>query len=112
MPVAGSSSRNVAQPLVRQNGRPAAFAAEARRRSRRMELARPAYVAAAERDIIWFGISLLSGTAGGSGLGSALVSIRCTTPEIGGGAVQVVRAACRERPLSRRSTGAVAGDRL
>jgi hypothetical protein len=62
MPVDWSSLRKLAQPLVRQNGRPSAeWAAVARRRNRRMELARPAYVAVAERDIICVVTSILSG---------------------------------------------------
>jgi len=40
--------------LVRQNGREGDWAATARRRRRRMELARPAYVEVAERDIMGF----------------------------------------------------------
>jgi hypothetical protein len=53
MRVDGSSSRKLGQPLVRQKGRPSAvWAAVARRRNRRMELARPAYVAVALRDIM------------------------------------------------------------
>ena len=51
-PDVGSTSRKLAQPLVRQNGREGDWAATARRRRRRMELARPAYVEVAERDII------------------------------------------------------------
>jgi hypothetical protein len=46
-----STSRKLAQPFVRQKGA-SVWAAAARRRSRRMELARPAYVAVAVRDII------------------------------------------------------------
>ena len=41
-PVTGSTSRKLGQPFVRQNGRPLACAVLERRRSRRMELARPA----------------------------------------------------------------------
>src|SRR6188472_2621313 len=53
-PDVGSTSRKLAQPLVRQNGREGDWAATARRRRRRMELARPAYVEVAERDIMGF----------------------------------------------------------
>jgi hypothetical protein len=54
-PAVGSTSRKLAQPFVRQKGW-MGCAEAARRRSRRMELARPAYVAAAVRDIMvcWF----------------------------------------------------------
>lgn len=50
-----STSRKLAQPFVRQKGR-VGWAAAARRRRRRMEVARPAYVAAAFLDIMvgWF----------------------------------------------------------
>jgi hypothetical protein len=51
-PVAGSSSRKLVQPLVRQYVRDATEAALARRRSRRMVLARPAKVVVAVRDIM------------------------------------------------------------
>jgi hypothetical protein len=53
MPVEASTSRKLAQPFVLQNGRRLdAEAAEARRRSRRMELARPARAEVVERDIM------------------------------------------------------------
>ena len=87
IPVAGSTSRSVAQPFVRQNGRSvAAWAAVARRRSRRMELARPAYVAAAERDIIRVVFSSLSALPAVRAWAVPLF-IRYTTPVYGGGAV-------------------------
>lgn len=53
MPVEASVSRKLAQPFVLQNGRRLdADAADARRRSRRMELARPARAEVVERDIM------------------------------------------------------------
>jgi hypothetical protein len=61
MPVDRSTSRKLGQPLVRQKGRPSALAAVARRRNRRMELARPAYVAVAVRDIMVCSFLVLSG---------------------------------------------------
>src|SRR6187402_3310031 len=57
-PVAGSTSRKLAQPFVRQYGRVEAFAWMARRRSRRMELARPTVVEVAERDNMWEWVTL------------------------------------------------------
>jgi hypothetical protein len=51
-PVVGSTSRKLGQPLVPQKRREPLFAAEVRRRMRRMELARPAKVVVAERDIM------------------------------------------------------------
>ena len=72
MPVDWSRSRKLAQPFVRQKGRPSAvLAAVARRRNRRMELARPAYVAVAVRDIM--GVLVLRSfwrASGGLSLGS------------------------------------------
>jgi hypothetical protein len=53
IPDVASTSRKLAHPFVRQKGREEDCAATARRRSRRMELARPAYVEVAERDIMW-----------------------------------------------------------
>ena len=54
IPVPGSLSRKLAQPLVRQNVRPAAVDWVDRRRSRRMELERPAKVEVAVRVImVW-----------------------------------------------------------
>jgi len=52
IPVAGSISRKLVQPLVWQYGRYAAEAAVARRRRRRMVLARPAKVVVAVRVIM------------------------------------------------------------
>ncbi len=65
-----STSRKLAQPFVRQKGE-LGWAAAARRRSRRMDVARPAYVAVAVRDIIecsFFGTFWRA--TGGVGLGS------------------------------------------
>ena len=76
-----------------------------------MELARPAYVAAAERDIIRV-VFFAFRTAGGLGLGSALVSSATRRPCMGAER-WVVRASCRrERPVVEALTGAVAADRL
>jgi hypothetical protein len=47
-----STSRKLGHPFVRQKGRKGVCAAAARRRRRRIEVARPAYVEVAERDII------------------------------------------------------------
>jgi hypothetical protein len=58
--VVASTSRKLAQPFVRQKGW-VGWAAAARRRSRRMELARPAYVAVEVRDIIECCSFVLSG---------------------------------------------------
>ena len=55
IPVSGSVSRKLAQPLVRQNARPAAVDWLDRRRIRRMELERPAKVVVAERVIMVIG---------------------------------------------------------
>ena len=55
IPVSGSVSRKLAQPLVRQNARPAAVDWLDRRRIRRMELERPARVVVAERVIMVLG---------------------------------------------------------
>lgn len=108
----GSTSRKLAQPFVRQNGRPAAvLAAVARRRNRRMELARPMEFAVAVRDIMMIWISVLSGAPQAvSGLGGNPGLVRIPARD-GGGCGVVVRAEYRERPLSRRSTGAVAAGR-
>jgi hypothetical protein len=51
-PVAGSSSRRLAQPLVPQKRRLAAFAEWERRRIRRMAEARPVTDDVADRDIM------------------------------------------------------------
>jgi hypothetical protein len=59
--VIGSSSRKLAQPLVRQNDRDAACATLARRRSRRMVLARPAKLAVADLVIMVMVSRVLSG---------------------------------------------------
>jgi hypothetical protein len=61
IPLVGSTSRKLGQPFVRQNGRPVELEAVARRRSRRMELARPTYDAVTVRDIMWFLFFVLSG---------------------------------------------------
>jgi len=113
IPVAGSTSRRLAQPFVRQKGRPVElWAADARRRIRRIELARPAYVAAAERDIIGVLFFVLSGAPQAVWAWAAILLFTASrNPSFGADAVLVVRAAYRERPLSRRSTGAVAADR-
>lgn len=60
IPLLGSTSRKLAHPLVRQNVRPAAVDWVERRRSRRMELDRPAKVEVAERVIMVFGTRELS----------------------------------------------------
>jgi hypothetical protein len=60
-PVVGSTSRKLGQPLVPQKRREPPLAAEVRRRMRRMELARPAKVVVAERDIMEWILVLLSG---------------------------------------------------
>jgi hypothetical protein len=52
MPDAWSTFRKLAQPFVRQNGRELVGWVVARRRSRRIELARPANAVVAVRDII------------------------------------------------------------
>jgi hypothetical protein len=51
-PVVGSTSRKLGQPFVPQKMRPPVLADEVRRRIRRMELARPAKVVVADRDIM------------------------------------------------------------
>lgn len=59
-PVAGSTSRKLAQPLVRQNSRVSVAAPTAdieRRRMRRMELARPTTAEVVERVIMGTGIA-------------------------------------------------------
>ncbi len=60
IPVVGSTSRKLGQPLVLQKRRPG-FAADARRRMRRMELARPTTVEVVERDIMVWVLVVLSG---------------------------------------------------
>ena len=60
-PVVGSTSRKLGQPLVPQKRREPLMAAEVRRRMRRMELARPAKLVVAERDIMVWILVLLSG---------------------------------------------------
>ena len=60
-PVVGSTSRKLGQPLVPQKRREPLVAAEVRRRMRRMELARPAKLVVAERDIMIRILVLLSG---------------------------------------------------
>jgi hypothetical protein len=60
-PVVGSTSRKLGQPLVPQKRREPLVAAEVRRRMRRMELARPAKLVVAERDIMIWILVLLSG---------------------------------------------------
>jgi hypothetical protein len=71
MPVDWSRSRKLAQPFVRQKGRPSAvLAAVARRRNRRMELWRPAYVAVAVRDIMVLVLRSFWRASGGLSLGS------------------------------------------
>jgi hypothetical protein len=60
-PVFGSTSRKLGQPLVPQKRREPLVAADVRRRMRRMELARPAKVVVAERDIMVWILVLLSG---------------------------------------------------
>ena len=89
-PLAASTCRKLAHPFVRQYGRPVLAAAceEARRRSRRMELARPAYVAVADRVIIWlFLLRAFWRATGGWGLGSDPCYIRSACPELGGASV-------------------------
>jgi hypothetical protein len=71
VPVAGSTSRKVAQPLVRHSGR---FEVVARRRMRRIELARPARDAVVVRVIM--GSSIPS--ARGRGLGAGANVVRST----------------------------------
>ena len=69
-PVVGSISRKLGQPLVPQKIREPVFATDVRRRIRRMELARPAKVVVAERDIMVKKLVLLSGAPqDGLGLG-------------------------------------------
>jgi hypothetical protein len=69
-PAASSTSRKLAQPFVRQNGLDGTgWAAMARRRNRRMELARPAYTAVAVRDIMFI-VSSFWRASGGMGLGA------------------------------------------
>jgi hypothetical protein len=61
IPRSVSTSRKVGQPLVRQNGRIVALAADARRRIRRMELERPATDVVVVRDIMEGFLVVLSG---------------------------------------------------
>jgi len=71
IPVAGSTSRKLGQPFVRQKGRPVDWAVVERRRNRRMELARPAYDAVAVLDIMWCcSLFFLARAAGGLSLRS------------------------------------------
>ena len=70
-PVVGSTSRKLAQPLVRQYGR---FDCMVRRRMRRMELARPARDAVVVREITV--VLCFPFFAHGSGLGG-LRGLRC-----------------------------------
>jgi len=111
-PVAGSISRKLGQPLVLQKVRLAAFATEARRRSRRMEDARPAKVVVAERVIIWCVFwFFLARRWHGSPAAAVAVTVRSGQPGWRPERV-MVRAANRERQFLGRSTGAVATDRL
>ena len=88
IPVVGSTSRKLGQPLVPQKIRDVLLAADARRRMRRMELERPARVVVVERDIMVRILVLLSGApqvvwswAAADGL------FRSGQPEMGAGTV-------------------------
>ena len=112
-PDVGSTSRKLAQPLVRQNGREGDWAATARRRRRRMELARPAYVEVAERDIMGFLVlpfflarrSPQARWAWAATLDRSSLSRRDRAGAVSGSG------GSREHPLWESSTGAVTSNR-
>ena len=86
-PVVGSTSRKLGHPLVPQKRREPVLATDARRRKRRMELARPARVVVVERDIMVWILVLLSGAPQAVWTWAAADVLRSGQPEVGAGAV-------------------------